>query len=227
MTYNGFAVHQKHLPTFSKPYYNQRMTSPPTTITALFAALLKIAKQKGHLSLKDALHHMDGRVYGILFLLLALPNTLPIPSPPGLSGLTGVPIMLLGAQIALGRTTPWLPARIINYQMSLEWCERIAVKAQPTIDRVEKLLHPRLKWVGEGMWLRMAGALIILLSALLSLPVPFGNVLPSIPIVMIALGMVEQDGYFIMAGFTLGIAVTLGMVIFWSEVIYHIVTNFL
>jgi hypothetical protein len=199
--------------------------SSPTTITAIFAALLKISKQNGHLSLKDALEQMDGRIFGILFLLLALPNTLPIPSPPGLSGVTGIPIILLGAQMMLGRTAPWLPKRIMNYQMTSDWCERITTKAQPTIDRVEKLLHPRLEWIGEGLWLRLIGFLIILLGALLSLPVPFGNILPSIPIAIMALGNIERDGYFIAAGFALGIAVTLGMTLFWSEVIFSIVHN--
>ena len=182
-----------------------------------------VAREKKHLSLHDVITHMDGRVFGVIFLLLALPNTLPIPSPPGLSGLTGIPIILLGAQLALGRTSPWLPQRILNYKISLEWCERIMTKAQPTIDRIEKRLHPRLERITKGLWLRITGVLIMLLGALLSLPVPFGNILPSIPIAILALGMIEFDGYFILTGLVLGATVTIGMSIFWSEVIYQLI----
>lgn len=194
------------------------------SITSLLSTLLEVARCKQHLSLHDIIEHMDSRVFGVLLLILALPNTLPIPTPPGSSGLTGIPIILLGLQILAGRAAPWLPRRILYYQVSFKWCECITVKSARIMHRIEKLLHPRLEWISQGIWMRAVGGLIVLLGTLLSLPIPFGNILPSVPIAIMALGIIEKDGYFIATGALTGIIVAIAMPIFWGEVIMKIFT---
>ena len=44
------------------------------------------------------------------------------------------------------------------------------------------------------------GAVCLLLSLILVLPIPFGNMLPSLAICIIALGMLERDGAWILGG---------------------------
>jgi hypothetical protein len=201
------------------------MPSSSGTISTTLETLIALARKQHYLSLQDIIMQMDGRVFGVLLLVLALPNTLPIPSPPGLSGVTGIPIFLLSMQLALGRSFPWLPQHMLKYQVPLAWCERVAHHARSPVARMERFLHPRLMQCCTPVFTCLAGAIMSILAILLSLPLPFGNILPSIPVVIISLGLIERDGYFIAAGMLIGIAVSIGMCIFWSQVLYHIIIN--
>jgi hypothetical protein len=59
---------------------------------------------------------------------------------------------------------------------------------------VERLLRPRwtflLGWNGE----RLVGFVCLILAIVLSLPIPLGNILPSIAISILGLAVVEKDG---------------------------------
>ena len=68
----------------------------------------------------------------------------------------------------------------------------------------EKILHPRWTYFCRNPVLhRMHGVLIAFLSILLALPlpIPMSNMLAAIPIVLIALALLEDDGLYLMAGY--------------------------
>lgn len=50
------------------------------------------------------------------------------------------------------------------------------------------------------------GALCLILSLVLMLPIPFGNLMPALAICIIALGILERDGYWILAGLVISVA---------------------
>jgi hypothetical protein len=60
--------------------------------------------------LRDAL---SGRIYGVLLLVLALPNLVPFPVP-GLSAITGLPLLLLTIQLVINMQTPWFPKVVLD-----------------------------------------------------------------------------------------------------------------
>ena len=55
-----------------------------------------------------------------------------------------------------------------------------------------------MAWPARGRW----GGLGLLLSILIMLPIPLGNMLPALSILLIALGLLERDGVFVLAGLT-------------------------
>lgn len=195
-----------------------------TSISDTLHNLLDDADEQEHITVGRIVTHLDGRVYGFAWLLLALPNLLPIPSPPGLSGVTGIPIILLGLQAACGCQNLWLPQRLRQAHLSVEWLRRLFAKAMPVLHKLEKLLHPRAPMFASLMMLRACGLVIIYLGVLLSLPLPFGNILPSLPIALMALGTIERDGACIALGLLLGVAIALGMSVFWFSVIVKLLT---
>ena len=68
----------------------------------------------------------------------------------------------------------------------------------------ERLLRPRLLWLTASPHLLQLHALPIVICALmllLPLPVPFSNVIPAWGIMLIAGGLLERDGAFIIAGY--------------------------
>lgn len=140
---------------------------------------------------------MEGRAFGALLLVFAFPNILP--SPPGLSTILGMPLVFLSAQMMVGRL-PWLPGFIANRSLSRDAFALLTTRATPWLNRAERLLKQRLTPLVSPPAERLLGALCLFLSLMLILPIPFGNLLPSFALSVIALGILERDGVWIFAG---------------------------
>ena len=161
--------------------------------------LRDIAAETGpdRITVADLLTAMEGRAFGALLLLFAFPNILP--SPPGLAAILGLPLIYLASQLMLGRS-PWLPNFIANRSISRVSFASVIVRATPWIARAERMLVTRLHILAGPVAQRLLGAVCLLLSLILVLPIPFGNMLPSLAICIIALGMLERDGAWILGG---------------------------
>ena len=53
---------------------------------------------------------------------------------------------------------------------------------------------------------RLIGALGLLLAAIMFLPIPFGNALPGLALVLMAAGLLGRDGLAVVAGWVIGLA---------------------
>lgn len=167
--------------------------------------------------LGDAMMALGDRAFGAFLILLAVPNVLPV---PGLSTVTGVLILLLGAQILAGRPTPWLPHRLAAASVERGALLRVLARAKPRIAWIEEhLLRARLSRLACGLGERAAGAVIVVMAAVMALPIVFGNQPPALAICLIALGLIERDGLFVLAGYVtavlaLAIVVAVGLGLF-------------
>lgn len=154
-------------------------------------------------SVADLLKAMEGRAIAALLFIFAFPNILP--SPPGLAGVLGLPLIYLSSQLMLGRS-PWLPRFIADRSMSRDAFRNIVSKAAPILTRAEKML--RTRWwplVSPGME-RVMGFVCLALAILLSLPIPLGNLLPSAAICIIALALMERDGLWVALGLVMTVS---------------------
>ncbi|MGB8812402.1 MAG: exopolysaccharide biosynthesis protein [Paracoccaceae bacterium] len=154
------------------------------------------------ISVADLVQVMDARAFGALLMIFALPNVLP--TPPGTSAILGLPLVYLSAQMMLGRL-PWLPPFIANRSMAREDFAQLVTRVTPILARAEKLFKPRFLILGHPLAERAIGALFLVLSLVLVLPIPLGNMLPAFAICMIALGVLERDGLWIATGITIGV----------------------
>ena len=82
------------------------------------------------------------RSYGLLIVLFALPNLLPI-YIPGLSPIFGIPLGIICVQLALGYPAPRMPRFLTRRSMRRSDLEMIAEKAQPWLRRIERFVKPR------------------------------------------------------------------------------------
>ena len=126
-------------------------------------------------ALRDAL---DDRGFGVLLFIFALPNLVPV-NIPLLSAVLGLPLVLLAAQLSYGRHKPWFPDWLTSQSFPREGFVAVVNRALPFLERVERLLRPRLtvllSWTGE----RLVGVAILILAIILTLPIPFANWLPA------------------------------------------------
>lgn len=155
--------------------------------------------------LRDVVDVLDDRAYGLLLLVLAVPNIIPNPIP-GLSGMLGVPLILVAGQLMIGRRHPWFPAVLAERSISTANFEAIVLKLVPWLQKLERLLHPRLRWLCRPPSEQLLAAFCLILGIVLALPIPLGNTVPALAISLIALGFIEHDGVAIGAGVLTGIA---------------------
>ncbi|WP_270938117.1 exopolysaccharide biosynthesis protein [Falsiroseomonas oryzae] len=143
---------------------------------------------------------------GALLLLLAVPAFLPVPLPTGIPA--GIAMAAIGVQIALGHARPWLPG----------WARRLSLRRRQVADGLARLfrilrrcglrLRRRLPAaVGtHGSPRPLTGVVLVACGAVIVLPIPFGNQLPSLAVAAIGLGLLRGDGLFVLAGYGLAVA---------------------
>lgn len=145
------------------------------------------------ISLGDFVDLFGDRGHGLVMLTLALINLVPI-YLPGLSAVTGVPLAAVALQMALGLRHPWLPGFLRRRSMAIADLRRIVDRAVPWLRPVERVLQPRVEMLARGVAMRLMAAVCVVLALLLSLPIPFTNMVFAAPIVVFALGAVQRDG---------------------------------
>jgi hypothetical protein len=145
----------------------------------------------------DLLMALGDRAIGALLFIFAVPNVLPV--PPGTSAVLGAPLVFLAAQLTFGRR-PWLPGIISRRSMSRADFSAMVVRVAPWLERAEKLLRPRASALALPPVEYAVGLVCLLLAIVLVLPIPLGNMLPAFAISLLALGLLERDGYAIGAG---------------------------
>lgn len=175
--------------------------SQPRKLSEEFALILKEFEVET-VTLREVLGLLHGRGYVLLIMLLALPFCTPIPLP-GLSTPLGLIIMIIGVRLALG-AKPWLPGRLLDTRLPPEIFTKVFVVTRKLVLAFERLLRPRLLWMTGSPWLEQAHAVPLVICAsmlLLPLPIPFSNIVPAWGILLVAGGLLERDGYFLIAGY--------------------------
>lgn len=151
-------------------------------------------------TLREVITALAGRAYDLLMLLLALPFLLPIPVP-GLSFVLGVVIALIALRLTLGQK-PWLPARLLDRSLPPKFFPTLLGGAARLIRALEVMLKPRHLWLMMQPLPRFHAAVIFIAAFVLLLPLPPGtNFPPALCIVLMAAGLLERDGRFIIAGY--------------------------
>lgn len=148
-------------------------------------------------SVRDLFAALGDRALAALLFVFAVPNA--IPSPPGLSTVLGVPLLFLSAQLLLGRKA-WLPEFIAKRSMTKTDFQVLMGRVLPWLERAEKLLRPRLSGLALPPMEYALGFICLMLAVILVLPIPLGNNPPAFAIALIALGILERDGLWVLAG---------------------------
>jgi hypothetical protein len=152
---------------------------------------------------RDLLVALSDRAIGALIFVFAFPNI--VPMPPGVSSVLGAPLLFLTAQLALGRS-PWLPTVIADRSMDRIHFATVVRRIAPWLARAERLLRPRAQALARPPFENLIGGICVLLSIILFLPIPMGNMPPAIAICLFALAILERDGIWVLAGLCATIA---------------------
>ena len=156
-----------------------------------------------------------GFLVGIL-TLIAIPYF-------GLSTPFGLAIALVGVQMIIGRTKPWLPKRARKRELSMTM-----------LDKVAGILARRTKWIAKSTKRRWewsistrlvgVGITLLALGLALPLPIPGSNLIFLIPIFIYAIGVLERDGVWIVVGHV-ALLVDIAMLFMFGNVVVHVLAK--
>ncbi|PZP55602.1 MAG: hypothetical protein DI586_06350 [Micavibrio aeruginosavorus] len=164
---------------------------------------------------KVALSNFIGRFgpdsFLVLIFILISPNLIPFLSQFGIAELTSGMVCLISLQLMTGREMPWLPQKMANREMS---CKKIAIvgdRVFPVLYKLDLLTQPRLKMLSDVRMYRFYGLMFFILAMLILLPLPFFNYAPAVVIMLSVIGLLNRDGFFLLAGLSMFMIILTGL----------------
>jgi hypothetical protein len=74
-------------------------------------------------------------------------------------------------------------------------------RISPWLQRLERLVRPRLPALTGRVGASLVGVAATLIAVVLVLPIPAANLVPSLALVLFALGLSRRDGLLVLAGY--------------------------
>jgi len=189
-----------------------------TAKTSVLLARLRERPAGAGVSLATIAAATRGRANGLLLLILALPETIPM---VGFSLLLAIPIAIVGYYQLLTRGERALPRWVLRREIRHEILVAALDRTLPWLRRIERLLRPRWPWLARAD--RLLGALTLVMAILLGLPVPGVNILAALAVACVGLGLLERDGVLVAAALVLATAAlaTFGMLLLLGATIVN------
>lgn len=156
------------------------------------------------INFKEFLDHIGDQGILLANVILVAPFLLPV-SIPGSSTPLGLVILFLNLSNLLGGRS-LLPDFILYYKISNKTLIKLLNGMNNILSGLERISKPRLSIMNDNSYIKKLNCCLIILSSfwlLLPLPVPLTDFLPAYCILFLTIGSLENDGYFILAGYIL------------------------
>jgi len=153
-------------------------------------------------SIADLIGWFEQRATVALLLIFGILNLLP--NPPGASAVLGLPMVYLSVAMILNKPA-FFPKTVARRGLTRSMFTTIATRATPVLRRVERVLRPRLAPLSSALAMRFTGLVCLVLSTILVLPVPLGNIGPAACMCLLALATVARDGLWMLIGWALSV----------------------
>ena len=144
--------------------------------------------------------------HGTLLLLLAMPCLLPV---PGVGTVLGVGMAALAVAMWRGQGEPCLPQGVANLDLPRHWARRVLEGLASAYEMAGRHARARLSHLVGPTWRSALAVVVGLMAIIVVLPIPFGNLLPALALMLIGLGLVFRDGIAVILGLLMsGVALT-------------------
>ena len=167
----------------------------PPIVQRLRDAAAAIQEERVSIRAMAQAHGPDA--HGTLLLLLAMPCLLPV---PGVGTLLGLGMAALAVAMWRGRAAPCLPQRVAELELPRHWAQRVLEGLASAYAMAGR--HARTRWghfVGPN-WRTPVALAVGTMAAIVVMPIPFGNLLPSLALMLIGVGLVFRDGVAVILG---------------------------
>ncbi len=146
--------------------------------------------------------------FAILFVLLLGVPALPLPTG-GATHVFEIIAALLALELIVGRRQVWLPQRWQRLKLGGDKQQRFIAALTRLIRRLERISRPRLAFLFEHRLFHVVFGLLVLggtAGAFFAPPFTGLDTLPSLGVVLVALGVLLEDFLVVAAGLVVGVA---------------------
>ncbi len=154
--------------------------------------------------IKDLVDAMDSVGFGLAIMIFAFGIIIPLPPP--FPSVISVPLLIFSAQMIIGYESPKLPKRFSNLSVKRSVLAMLTRKSAPYINKVERILKPRLSFMVTRDMERVIGFFILLFASFILLPIPLSNFIPGLGILIISFGLLGKDGLAVLLGIIIGLS---------------------
>lgn len=182
------------------------------------------AKADPKLYLGELVNAFGERGFGALMLFLGLVSAV-IGAIPGSTTVLGLPILIISFQLVIRRDQLWLPKWALASSIDRSGYRDAIAGVLPRLRRVERWSRPRLSVMTSEISEVLIGLACMILCSILVLPIPGGNLIPSLIIVAFGFGLVQRDGLAVLAAWTaIALVCVAGLIIWllWAELSPHL-----
>lgn len=153
-------------------------------------------------TLGEVFEHLAGRGHAAVMVVMALLTWL-----PAVSVVTGPILVFVGLRFSFGKR-PWLPRWLLTRTVQRTTIASVAKTCESLERRTARVLRPRAVNLVRNVWLHRAlGMAVAICGALLPLPIPLTNLPLALPVIIIGLALIEDDGLYAVIGLALALVV--------------------
>ena len=175
------------------------------------------AKEEPKLYLGELVDAFGERGFGALMVFFGLISAV-IGAVPGTTTVLGAPVLLISCQLIIRQDQVWMPKWVLKrHLMRADYLNAVSKVLKP-VRSVERLSRPRLLLMSSEVGEVLIGVACFLLTAVLMLPIPGGNLIPSLLIATFGFGLMQRDGVAILAGWTGTVALVTFVWMAWELV---------
>lgn len=185
----------------ASPSQSPYADASPSTLLQAIEALAADAPEEGF-ALSEIMTRLDERAFGTFLFILALPVAAPLLY--GVPQIVGIPMLALSFQMAMGRSTPWLPKKMAQRMMSKAMLTRMAGWGRKWFGWLERITKPRFTFMASKTAERIIGAFFCVFCVSILMPLPFTNTVPGIGLAIAAFGLMARDGIVVLLGLLIG-----------------------
>lgn len=162
-----------------------------------------------YVTIGELMYALHERGFGLLMVIFVLPNSVPIPMPPGMTSLFAVPMVFLAVQMIMGRESAWLPTWIERRRLRRTTVAKVISVAAPKLKKIEKLMRPRWTFAATETGEKVIGVFCMIFAISIAIPLPWTNFVPGVGALIMSLGLLSKDGVTVIIGCMIGIIGTL------------------
>lgn len=155
--------------------------------------------EKPSLTIGEMRDGFGDKAFASLMLVFALPNLIPLPIP-GMSTILGFPLIILSYQLMRGYDMPWFPKWLERKKLSSAKIKKAVNFIIPYVKNIERLFKPRFALFLTFPMEKFLAFICMIMSIIMTLPIPLANWLPAMSIFLISLSLLEKDGVITMIG---------------------------
>ncbi len=184
----------------------------PHSMGDILAALDRLGKERGRVSIGDMAERFGRRSYGPFLLIPALIEISPIGGIPAVPTFLAAILALVAIQLLFRRKHIYLPPLIRNRSLKGIKVSKAVRKLEGFGNFMDGWFHGRLRPLLHPPMPQMAGGVIVLLCA--TVPplelVPFASTAPMLAIASFGLALLVRDGLLMMMALVLSGAAIIG-----------------